>query len=446
MRTHKKKTLRNGLIGLALGGVSMMALTGPAAADYEDALRAYSGQNYSDAVDLWRRYAAAGDVKSKHTLGDLYSHNEIFQLVPTAKGSLVAPEETGQIGVDNIEALAWYILAANHDFESYNQSPSFAERHAQIEARKRVHELQGLMSNREVRSAEKRVINMLSSGSDTDLYRLGKMFQTGAGLEKNNVEALKFYTLSSSRNSFSNERALQQIAIVESRMSKKEKKLARERADEWQPPEPESKSDLTPAEIKKKDELSRLKLLSASDALAKIEPNFENNDHLIQSALAALGMNPGKVDGKEGPQTRAAIRRFQYTLVEDDKKMTDEEKQNTLTGKLTTLQTVKLIEIAAKRQHPRSMYVYGIMNAQGIGVPVNGEKSVKFLKGSASFGSALAHNALGRYFRDGILGEKPVSPNRGLASFHFGQAVALGHEPSRSELLKLEYEFAPVTE
>ena len=442
MRTQQKNVLKHGLIGLAFGGVSMLALTGTAAADYNDALRAYAAQNYSDAEDLWRRYAAAGDVKSKHTLGDLYSHEKIFELT-AVNGTLMSPADTGSIGPDNIEALAWYILSANHDFASYNQSPSFAERHAQIESRRRMHELMAIMSNGETKKAQKRVINMLSSGSDTDLYRLGKMYQTGSGVVKDNVESLKFYLLSSGRNTFSNERALQQIDLVKAKMTKKEIKRATEKAEEWQPPEPQGKAALTPAEEKKKDELSRLKLLSSSAALDKIEPNFQNNQHLIQSALAALGMRPGKIDGKEGPATRAAIRRFQYSLVENDKKMSDEDKQNTLTGKLTVLQKVKLVEIAAKRNHPRSLYVYGIMNAQGIGVPVNGERSVENLKKSANYGSALAHNALGRYYRDGILGEKPIEPNRGKASYHFGQAVALGHEASRSELIKLDYEFAP---
>ena len=38
--------------------------------------------------------------------------------------------------------------------------------------------------------------------------------------------------------------------------------------------------------------------------------NLEDMEH-VQKALAALGYDPGKIDGKDGPNTQKAVREFQ---------------------------------------------------------------------------------------------------------------------------------------
>jgi peptidoglycan hydrolase-like protein with peptidoglycan-binding domain len=52
--------------------------------------------------------------------------------------------------------------------------------------------------------------------------------------------------------------------------------------------------------------------------MAKFEHNSEKFGYLdlerlldVQKALAALGFDPGKIDGKDGPNTQNAVRQFQ---------------------------------------------------------------------------------------------------------------------------------------
>ena len=108
-----------------------------------------------------------------------------------------------------------------------------------------------------------------------------------------------------------------------------------------------------------------------------------------------------------------------------------------MTGVLTPPQKVALIQSAAEVNHPQSQYILGVMYAEGIGVPVNGETAIGWLKRSADFGYPLAHYALGKYYRQGIFGNDPVMPSKAEAARHFGQAVALGYKPAESALEEL---------
>jgi peptidoglycan hydrolase-like protein with peptidoglycan-binding domain len=52
--------------------------------------------------------------------------------------------------------------------------------------------------------------------------------------------------------------------------------------------------------------------------MAKFEHNSEKFGYLnletmagVQTALEALGFNPGKIDGRDGPNTQDAVRQFQ---------------------------------------------------------------------------------------------------------------------------------------
>lgn len=419
----------------------MVAFAAPASADYDDALNAYAAKQYENAVDLWTRYAVAGDVKSKQVLGDIYS-GAALEVDPNPKN---LTGRTDVIAQTDIEALAWYLLAANHDFSTYNQQPTYREINAKYKAQERVPVLKLRMSTSDVKKAQKRVVEILSAESEFDLYRLGLMYQGGLGLPKDNVEALKFFELAKGRNRNSNSQASEAAKFLMSIMSRKDIEEAQEDAANWEPPLPEALKAKTPRQVELEEQLKQLRSLQLAEALENIEDEFGDNEDLLQSALAALGFYSGPIDGKVGTESRVAIRSFQYSLVAKDKDLTEEEKRNTATGTLTSEQKVELIERAAKRDHPQSQYVFGIMHAQGIGVPVHGEKAIKWLKASANYGYALAHNALGTYFRDGINGEKPVSPSLSDATFHFSQAFALGHEPAQKELLKLRYEYTPAT-
>lgn len=425
------------VLGIAAGFVPGSA----ALADYDDALNAYAGKQYENAVDLWRRYAIAGDVKSKQVLGDVFSGKDIEAAV-----ALTNPAKTGVISQNDVEALAWYILAANHDFASYNQSPSQRDVNAKYIAQEQVTVLRKRMSDAEVNRAQQRVVEILSAESEFDLYRLGMMYQSGAGLPKNNIEALKFFELAKGRNRNSNAQASEASKYLVTLMNARDVELAQELAANWEPPLPEALKDKTPRQVELERQLAEYRSLELAKAIDNIEEEFSNNEDLLQSSLAALGFYQGNIDGRVGPETRTSVRNFQYSLYDEDPTMSEEEKRNKMTGRLSPEQKVALIQRAADREHPQSQYVYGLMYTQGIGVPKNGEKGVYWLKKSANYGYALAHYALGIAYRDGVYGEDPIEPSVSDATFHFGMAYSIGDIANAQAALKeMRYDQRPAT-
>jgi TPR repeat protein len=162
---------------------------------------------------------------------------------------------------------------------------------------------------------------------------------------------------------------------------------------------------------------------------------------LLQRALNALGFRAGAVDNALGPQTRAAIRRFQYATVAKDRDKSEEEKQAVVTGVLTPRQTVKLIADAADVAHPMSQYVYGIMHVRGIGVEQDGKKAVTWLEKAAGQNLAISHYALCVVYRDGTTGLNEISPDGAKAAFHCAQAAAFGFQPAGDALRRLNLDY-----
>ncbi|NHK28922.1 hypothetical protein FF098_013450 [Parvularcula flava] len=442
--SERLSTLKRGIAAAAIGIAAGLLPAGAAFADYDDALNAYASQKFENAVDLWVRYAVAGDVKSKQALGDVYAGKGL-EAGPEYTGVLTSPSDTGVIPQDDVEALAWYILAANHDFDSYNQSPTYRDVNAKFVAQEQIPILKKRMSDNDVYQSQLRVVEILSAESEFDLYRLGMMFQTGAGLPKDNIEALKYFELAKGRNRNSNAPASEAAKYLITLMNPRDVDTAQDLAANWEPPLPEALKNKTPRQEALEMELARLRSIQLAEAIDNIEEEFSNNEDLLQSSLAALGFYQGSIDGKVGPETRTSVRNFQYSLYQKNREMTEEEKRNKMTGTLSPEQKVQLVQLAADREHPQSQYVYGIMYTRGIGVAKNGEKAVYWLKKSANYGYSLAHYALGVAFRDGIYGEDPVEPDVSEATFHFGQAYALGHQQAQEDLIKLRYEAVPAT-
>lgn len=416
----------------ALGGIaaaSALALSAgmPAHATYEAGVQAYMNGQYSQAIDLWRRFAVAGDVRSKKILGDIYSGK-------TLEGASAAATPLEEIPVDNVEALLWYTLAAYHDFTAY-QTPSAEEVNARILAEQRLPEIRARMSTSDVNKAEQLVAQTFESGSAYDIYRLGDMYQKGAGVEKNNTKALQMFALSKERGVGEASAAYE---FLEPLMTPKEIKTALENAGEWQPPLPIEHTGKTPQqeELERlKRELEEIKMAEALEAVSDIDVE------LIQRALNALGFRAGVVDNKLGPGTRAAIRRFQYSTVARDTSMTEEEKQAVVTGVLTPRQTVDLFGDAAGADHPMSQYVYGIMHVRGIGVEQDGSQATNWLQKAADQNLAIAHYALGVIYRDGTTGLNEVSPDERKSALHLARAAVLGYTPANDALRRLSFEY-----
>lgn len=424
MRDSNVTSFKRILTGAAAGFALTIMTTGAATADYQTGLSAYKNGQHLLAVDIWERFAVAGDVRSKKMLGDIYSENN--------ENGVNADMSKDDIKRDNIKALMWYTVAANQPFSFHK--PSTEEVNARILAEQRLPKIRGRMSTSDVKKAEKLVAATFERGSPYDIFRLGKMYQEGSGVTKNNTKALQMFSLAQERGVSEASAAYENLQPL---MTPKEIKAAIEDAAEWQPPLPVEHTGQTNQQkelVRLKKELEELKLEDALEAVSDVDVE------LIQRALRSLGFYYGSIDNKMGPQTRASIRRFQFSRVQDDKEMTSEEKEAVRTGVLTARQTVGLFRAASNNDHPMSQYVYGIMHVRGIGVEQDGEEAVKWLGEAANEDLAIAHYALGVLYRDGSTGLNEITPNKAKAAIHFSRGYSLGYSPAGSALRKLEFE------
>ena len=407
-----------------------LAATGAAQANYSVGVAAYEQGQYDVAIDIWRRFALAGDVQSMKVLGDVYSGKTLED-----SGDAADPLETDR-KLEYIEALRWYTLAAYYRFNEDLRLPTPLERNAQILAEERLPKIRARMKDSEVKTATKLITDTFERGTAFDIYTLGEMYRGGAGVPKNNIRALELFRVAEAKGGV--KAAPVAAAQLEKLMNGKEIEAANVKFAKWQPPLPEEHTGDTAqmAELKRvKKELQELRLADAMDFVSDIDVQ------LIQRALKSLGFYHGSVDNAMGPATRAAIRRFQYSQVKSDNDMTEEEKRYTETGVLSAGQTVDLFKKAAgKAEHPMSQYVYGIMHVRGIGVEKDGDAAVKWLKKASNEDLAIAHYALGVLYRDGTTGLNPVVQNKADAAVHFARSLALGYGPAGKALELLSFE------
>ena len=440
---RKVKTL--GLVTLA----SSMALTfGAAHADYENAMESYKlakpgpegARRVNSAIDLWRKSALAGDVRSAKVLGDLYSFKD---LIPG--DDEVLPEDTQVVRRDASEALAWYIIAATHNFSDYQQFEPEAEAiNARTVARLSIPELRSEMTDDQVKAAELLVVRLLSTaGSNYDLLRLGKMHLEGNGLEKSNIKALMYFYLARSRGRGGNADANTLIEKVTQMLTQSEVNEATELMEAWQPPLPETfaKNEGYRELTAEEEEQFAYRI----DYLTKTyRESGENLPKYYQSALRALGYYWGdKIDGNLfSAESKAAIQRFQFALlseraIEDrvpanpDPELTDEEEaliRDQLVPQLSPLQIVDLMRLAARRNHPESMYFYGNMLTYGTGVPRDGVAAIEMYTKAAEAGEKYAHYAAGIAYAEGIISPikgRSLTQSYSKACYHLGQARTL---------------------
>ena len=423
---HQFRRARAALAGAVTAGLLSVVSIAPASATYEAGLQAYYNGQYLQAIDFWKDFAKAGDVRSMKILGDVYSGTELETDKDAAK-----PIEV--IGVDNVQALMWYTLAATYEFSDFAK-PTPEQINAQILADQRAPVIRFRMSSKDVDAAEDLVARTYEAGSGYDLYQLGKLYQKGDGVQKDNVRALQLYALAESRGVGAASGAFQELKPL---MNKKEVETALDLASDWQPPLPPEHVGETAQmkEIKRlRQELDEIRMSEALQQVSDIDVE------LIQRTLNALGFRAGVVDNSLGPSTRAAIRRFQYSLVARDFNLTEAEKQETVTGVLTPRQTIELFSQAAKHDHPMSQYVYGLMHLRGIGVQQNGKEAVHWLSAAADQNLAIAHYALGVVFRDGTTGLNEVQPSEPASARHFARASVLGFKPANEALRRLSFE------
>ncbi|MEX0645709.1 MAG: hypothetical protein WD076_10380, partial [Parvularculaceae bacterium] len=235
---------------------------------FEIGLAAYRSQQYDQAIDIWQRYAVAGDVISQRALGDVYSNVEFEPRSDTQeKPTVVDP--------NLVKALMWYTIAANYDFETRRslegREPAPEEMNASIVAGQRLPKVRAAMKDSEVDLAEDLVSKTFQRGSPYDLFRLGEMHQSGSGVDKNNTKSLQMYALAKGRGVGAASLA---ASRVEKLMSGQEIKAANELAAVWQPPLPIEHTQQTQQQKdleRLKRELDEIRLEEALKAIGDID-------------------------------------------------------------------------------------------------------------------------------------------------------------------------------
>lgn len=436
--------LRRALHCAAAATALSLACAGAAQADYQQGLDAYLNGDYDLAIDIWKKFAVAGDVQSKQALGEVYSgaicEKRELQRMNRKGYEASAPESKPEEVVPRnyVEGLKWYILAAFHDFgDPRYANPTPEEVNARIVANLCLPDVRAEMTTADVKKAESLAAQTFERGSPRDLYVLGLMYQRGDGVQKDNQRALQMFELAKMRGVGDASKAyakLEGIATADEQTNSHKEVVA------WQPPLPEYYNGDPPlkGELEKlKSEIEALRRQDALDAVSDIDVE------VIQRALKALGFYFYAPDNKMGPETRAAIRRFQITQFnnKDPKALTGEDKVAYDTGVLTAKQTVALIKTAADQaKHPMSEYVYGVMSARGVGVIQNGDDAVSYLTKAADADLALASYALGVLYRDGTTGLNEVSPDKAKSALSFAKACSQNYQLACDALKLLKYE------
>jgi len=163
-------------------------------------------------------------------------------------------------------------------------------------------------------------------------------------------------------------------------------------------------------------------------SLARISRDARNNPEgglpirlrALQSALAAHGHYSYRIDGKFGPRTRDAVRKFQADYGFDQ------------TGDLTPIETVYLICSAAEvKSQARSMNTLGFMYMTGLGVVQNTDAGLDWLKKAERQGDPLAKFNLAMIYGTGTIESSyklcDVAQNFAIADGYLEEAADLGY-------------------
>jgi TPR repeat protein len=147
--------------------------------------------------------------------------------------------------------------------------------------------------------------------------------------------------------------------------------------------------------------------------------------HDVQQALWFLGWSTqpfARFAALTGPAEFKAVARFQATLGEEPD------------GRLTPLETVRLIQTAAMRGDAASQNTLGVMYARGVGLPVNYVRAEYWFKkaGDQRFAAALYH--LGVLYK---VGPDGIHQDLSKANDYFTASALAGFKPTMNQLAEL---------
>ncbi|HEY2068105.1 MAG TPA: tetratricopeptide repeat protein [Rhizomicrobium sp.] len=196
---------------------------------------------------------------------------------------------------------------------------------------------------------------------------------------------------------------------------------AAEKAQYWAPPYEFYPPDGNASGVPYTDEchvgLDRLHALAL--AQSGIPP------HDVQQALWFLGWSSvpfARWAASNAGSEFKAIARFQATIGDDP------------TGKLTSLEIVRLIQTAAQKGDASSQNTLGVMYAKGIGVPLNYVRAEHWFEkaGDQRFGAALYH--LGVLYKAGPAG---IKQDLSKANDYMTASALAGFKPTMNQLREL---------
>lgn len=340
-----------------------------AEADYYDGLRLHDAGDVKGALEEWKRAALSGDIQAQRRLGDVYN-----------EGTIVLQ--------DYIEAHKWYNLAAVNEAGEAGDA-SRDTREARDEARYARNVLQGQMISRDIEEARRRFACTYEAGNATALYRLGRLYQLGAGLTQNNIEAYRFFLIAASKGS---DEALGARDILAKKLKPAQIASGQAASRDWKVPTDCATATAFTDNLPESDSLKR----AAEIGLAP-----------MQRAMRHFGFYKEFVDGQNGPNTRKGFRAYQKSVGQSP------------TGLLTSNQIVGLITRAAQEKHTPSENTLGTMYVKGVGVAQNYPLAINWYEKAAAKGHCLAQFNLGVIHRDGL----GVPADRDQARDYFKQSA-----------------------
>ena len=334
-----------------------MAFAGAASADsvcgehtYYDGLEAWNTGDETSAVSIWEFTANVGDVRSQLRLGQLYRDG--------APGMLQ----------NYVEAHKWFNLASNNTLIQCSGPLNNREaRQARDDARDARDRLEDLMTYASISAAQDMLAKSYQCQRTADsLFRLGLIYHTGSGVPANKVSACSYYSIAAAEGVEEASIALEQLSAV---MDKNEIDQCQNVARLFDRPS-----------IAECGRVFGIGQCVGSASIATINR---------QAALRALGLYDDKLDGVTGPNTRAAVMRFQRT------------RGDAATGNLSEPQICALIEAAADKGDPNSILTLGYMYYEGVGFPKDDKQARYLFEQAANFGLASAAYNLGEMYIKG---------------------------------------------
>ena len=311
-------------ITVAVVGALVVLVQPVVAQDFQKGIEAHDRDDYATALREFKALAEQGDVNAQFLLGEMYANGQgltqdyaqavKWYRLAAEQGDAFAQNNLGLMyaegrGVtqDYARAVKWYRLAAEQGFAvaqynlgfRYHNGEGVTQDYARAVKWFRLAADQGVagaQNNLGVMHAKGRGVTqdyaeavkwyrLATEQGNADAQRnLGVMYATGLGVTQDDVQAHMWFNLSAAQGG-KNSTAVRDL--VEKSMTTADISKAQRMARQWRP-----------------GQQSAVPRSSGPTATGKRIAN-------VQRGLAALGYDPGPVDGILGAKTRAAIRAFQ---------------------------------------------------------------------------------------------------------------------------------------